>query len=151
MSTYSQKLKDPRWQRKRLEIMNRDGWKCRNCGDEKSTLHVHHWFYYGEPWDADSKILSTLCETCHLYAESVIAAIKPFEYVGDLMKLTCMAVFNSGRKTPNCFVPDDGDHESMIAFAFTEEKEGVQRTNEALSIITSFLHKFSEKRKSEQQ
>lgn len=41
-SAYSEKLKNPRWQKKRLEIFERDGWKCRACQDEKSTLHVHH-------------------------------------------------------------------------------------------------------------
>ena len=29
MSDYVEKLKDPRWQRKRLEIMQRDGFRCR--------------------------------------------------------------------------------------------------------------------------
>lgn len=29
---YAKKLMDPRWQKKRLEIFKRDGWKCQNCG-----------------------------------------------------------------------------------------------------------------------
>lgn len=150
MSTYSQKLLDPRWQRKRLEIMERDGWRCRNCGDEKNTLHVHHWFYDGEPWEVNSKLLSTLCEKCHDYAEAVIAAVKPFGYVSDMMKLTCMAVFNSGGKTPSCFVPDHG-HESLIAFVFTEQLEGKEKRDEALSMMNSYLDGFSKKLKSEHQ
>jgi hypothetical protein len=53
---YSQKLKDPRWQKKRLEILERDGWKCMACGDKEKTLHVHHIFYLPgkEPWDIPS-------------------------------------------------------------------------------------------------
>lgn len=43
--TYKEKLKDPRWQKKRLEIFDRDGWKCVECGDKDSTLNVHHIFY----------------------------------------------------------------------------------------------------------
>jgi len=31
MSTYAEKLKHPLWQRKRLEILNRDGFKCAQC------------------------------------------------------------------------------------------------------------------------
>lgn len=42
---YSEKLKDPRWQKKRLEILNRDEFACRFCGDNKSTLNVHHISY----------------------------------------------------------------------------------------------------------
>jgi len=63
--TYSQKLKDPRWQKKRLEILNRDNFSCRHCGDNESTLHVHHISYQGDPWETDNKMLITLCESCH--------------------------------------------------------------------------------------
>lgn len=64
--TYGEKLKDPRWQKLRLEIMERDDWKCRLCFSEGSTLAVHHEKYTGEnPWDADSSDLVTLCEDCH--------------------------------------------------------------------------------------
>lgn len=62
---YSEKLKDPRWQRKRLEILNRDSFTCQYCGDTKSTLNVHHKQYHGNPWDAPSESLETLCESCH--------------------------------------------------------------------------------------
>jgi hypothetical protein len=71
MKTYSEKLKDPRWQRKRLEIMERDTFTCVICGDDKSTLNVHH-TYYGKgklPWDYDIKHLITLCEPCHKQTE----------------------------------------------------------------------------------
>lgn len=63
--TYSEKLKDPRWQKKRLEILQRDEFKCRMCDDSKSTLHVHHLKYSGDPWEIDSCFLITLCEYCH--------------------------------------------------------------------------------------
>lgn len=63
--TYSEKLKDPRWQKKRLKILERDGFKCCYCGDEETTLNVHHKKYTGEPWEANNEDLETLCETCH--------------------------------------------------------------------------------------
>jgi hypothetical protein len=65
--TYQEKLKDPRWQKKRLEILERDGWCCTNCGSDKSTLHVHHNVYVKnkEPWDYDNNLLQSLCEGCH--------------------------------------------------------------------------------------
>src|SRR5205085_12374091 len=64
---YAQKLKDPRWQKKRLEVMNRDNFTCRMCGDDKSHLNVHHLYYAesGNPWDVHESALLTLCETCH--------------------------------------------------------------------------------------
>lgn len=64
-STYSEKLKDPRWQKKRLEIFNRDNFTCRFCGETEETLNVHHLNYANEPWDVPNDQLLTLCENCH--------------------------------------------------------------------------------------
>ena len=64
--TYAEKLKDPRWQKKRLMIFERDGFTCRNCQSKKKTLHVHHlWYVGGNPWDAPMDALITLCGDCH--------------------------------------------------------------------------------------
>lgn len=63
--TYSEKLKDPRWQKKRLEILNRDEFKCTFCKDESSTLHVHHIAYAKDPWDVPNEDLITVCCHCH--------------------------------------------------------------------------------------
>ena len=67
MKTYAEKLKDPRWQRKRLEIMERDGFTCRDCGTTKNTLAVHHAYYVTGrlPWMYPSWSLTTLCSDCH--------------------------------------------------------------------------------------
>ena len=64
---YFEKLKDPRWQKKRLEIMERAEFKCEWCGDEEKTLNVHHKFYRkgADPWDYPDHALTTLCEECH--------------------------------------------------------------------------------------
>lgn len=64
---YWEKLRDPRWQRKRLEVMERDGFACRSCGDSESTLNVHHGYYVKgrEPWEYRDETLWTLCEECH--------------------------------------------------------------------------------------
>lgn len=67
MSDYFEKLKDPRWQKKRLEIFERDGWRCKECYSKEKTLHVHHLFYLKgkEPWEIPNGFLITLCEDCH--------------------------------------------------------------------------------------
>lgn len=64
--SYSQKLKSPLWQRKRLEIMGRDDFKCTACSLSNETLAVHHIWYTGyNPWDAPDSDLQTLCDPCH--------------------------------------------------------------------------------------
>ncbi len=67
MASYAEKLKDPRWQKKRLKVLERDGFECTDCGDDKKTLHVHHLNYAksGNPWDSKLDDLETLCEDCH--------------------------------------------------------------------------------------
>ncbi len=64
---YSQLLKDPKWQKKRLEVMERDQFTCQSCFDSDSTLNVHHKHYtWGlKPWDYEPDLLITLCESCH--------------------------------------------------------------------------------------
>lgn len=59
--------KDPRWQKRRLEVFERDSWRCVGCGDSTSTLCVHHLYYSGKPWEAEDVALQTLCEPCHSY------------------------------------------------------------------------------------
>ena len=68
---YADKLKDPRWQQKRLEIFERDKFTCKCCQAKDRTLHVHHLYYKNntEPWDYPSEALDTLCEYCHSYLE----------------------------------------------------------------------------------
>ena len=64
---YFAKYKDPRWQKKRLEILDRDEWACQLCHDSESPLHVHHKGYVKgrDPWAYDDSWLATVCEVCH--------------------------------------------------------------------------------------
>ncbi len=66
-TAYSEKLRDPRWQKRRLGVLERDGWTCRFCGATTKTLTVHHrWYVPGfQPWDYPDSALVTLCEDCH--------------------------------------------------------------------------------------
>jgi hypothetical protein len=65
--SYAEKLKDPRWQKKRLEVLNEADWECSNCGQKEETLHVHHPAYQKgkQPWDYATEDLFCLCEKCH--------------------------------------------------------------------------------------
>lgn len=64
--SYSEKLKSPKWQKKRLEILQRDNFKCLCCNNDEKTLHIHHLEYNNcEPWEYENASLITLCEDCH--------------------------------------------------------------------------------------
>ena len=65
--TYSELLKDPRWQKKRLEILQRDNFRCQSCMENEKQLHVHHICNEEDllPWEYKNTDLITLCEECH--------------------------------------------------------------------------------------
>lgn len=77
-SQYWQKLKDPRWQRKRLEAMEKADFTCEICGDSESTLNVHHKEYFKghEPWEYLTEQLCVLCESCHEAQHEKIDVLK---------------------------------------------------------------------------
>ena len=68
---YSRKLQNPKWQKKSLEILQRDQFKCIHCGCDNKELHVHHrWYQFGKDiWDYHDTCFETLCFECHEYIE----------------------------------------------------------------------------------
>lgn len=68
--SYSEKLKDPRWQKVRLKVFERDYWQCMRCDCDNKTLHAHHLKYENgkDPWEYDLKDIVTLCDDCHTKA-----------------------------------------------------------------------------------
>jgi hypothetical protein len=67
---YAEKLRNPKWQKKRLNIFNRDNWTCTICGDMETELQVHHTKYtVNDPWDELDYNLITVCCLCHQQIE----------------------------------------------------------------------------------
>lgn len=84
--TYLEKLKDPRWQKARLRILERDNWTCQYCEDTEKTLHVHHMYYIKgkEPWEAPDNSLIVLCEQCH--EEQTVYIPEEIHRLGEALK-----------------------------------------------------------------
>jgi len=72
-SEYWELLRDPRWQKKRLEVMQRDEFSCSYCGSSNKTLNVHHTYYEkgNAPWEYPTESLHCLCEGCHDKFEAI--------------------------------------------------------------------------------
>lgn len=66
-SDYARLLQHPKWQKKRLEVLEGAEFSCERCGSQDQTLHVHHSFYdrCRKPWEYDDDQLFSLCEQCH--------------------------------------------------------------------------------------
>ncbi|MEE9374531.1 MAG: hypothetical protein V3V00_15860 [Saprospiraceae bacterium] len=97
---WSEQYKDPKWQKKRLEILERDGWKCKNCLSKEKTLHVHHisYDYNKKVWDYHNCRLVSLCDDCHkrehLFMKDAYKnleiALELKNYIAlDIVKLVC--------------------------------------------------------------
>lgn len=86
--TYYEKLKDPRWQKKRLEVMEHNEFACEVCGDNESPLNVHHKEYFKgqEPWEYEIRQLSCLCEDCHEETHDNL----------DILKFVCSYLYLDG-------------------------------------------------------
>ena len=94
---YEELLKDPRWQRKRLEVMQADNFTCQACFRKDKTMNVHHKRYvHGVmPWEYDTRDLITLCDDCHKKHHNTEDKIKYFtiileNMVDNLKKVSCL-------------------------------------------------------------
>ena len=68
---YSEKLKDPRWQKRRLDVLCAANWACEDCGRRDLELHVHHCAYIRamQPWEYGLELLMCVCGPCHTFRQ----------------------------------------------------------------------------------
>ena len=61
----------------RLLIMERDHFKCEECGTTTATLNVHHGCYVPgyDPWEYPPGSLHTLCQPCHKLVQEKLSLV----------------------------------------------------------------------------
>jgi 5-methylcytosine-specific restriction endonuclease McrA len=64
-----QRLDSKDYERLRLKVLERDGWKCQQCGS-REQLHVHHIVHRSQCGADCEENLITLCSDCHKAAHS---------------------------------------------------------------------------------
>lgn len=119
--TYTEKLKNPKWQKRRLEILDRDNWECQLCGDKETEFHVHHKIYNKEPWDALDEHLTSYCKHCHFIIEAFIKA--GIEY--ELVKVNKYADSNKVDKIMVCFLKKEPDYFSIFFIKFNSTENDI--------------------------
>ena len=99
---YKKSYLDPRWQRKRLEIMKRDDFCCLACGESSKTLNVHHTYYVSgrDIWDYPNFCYKTYCSDCHkchheIMADSENKSLEEFEFIVDHLDSINLDIFCS--------------------------------------------------------
>lgn len=96
--TYAEKLKDPRWQKRRLEVMNDAGFECGYCGEKNETLHIHHPAYRkgAAPWEYKAEELACLCATCHDRATKAQAEWSEMGFMSPMDMVSLLCKINDG-------------------------------------------------------
>jgi hypothetical protein len=79
-SGYQKLLRDPRWQKKRLEVLEAAEWRCQDsqCNRDDLTLEVHHLYYIRgqKPWEYPPDAFLALCSGCHTRRQTLERALK---------------------------------------------------------------------------
>jgi hypothetical protein len=142
--TYAEKLKHPLWQKKRLEILQRDNFKCVFCQDDNTSLHVHHNYYNWdkEPWEYPNESLKTACKDCHLIIETLkeyleywdiesITRIKSNNNEGDFMFIAILIKPESINKI--IFVYEYHAKIDSLTLLFETNNAIIERINDCLN------------------
>lgn len=83
---YRRQLANPLWQKKRLEIFERDKFTCQHCNSTSKELHVHHKYYLPiSAWQYKDDCYITLCYECHEIEENGMKIIK--EWINDTLRI----------------------------------------------------------------
>lgn len=129
---YWQKLQDPRWQKRRLEILKRDDHTCQLCGATDTTLNVHHAHYIKgrEPWEYEDDLLKTLCRGCHekwhesqnrlLAATACLIGMDRFDWLVGFAKALAASFANDSRDhgPPPIQLASDDERRGAALFEF---------------------------------
>lgn len=92
VNDFFEQYKDPRWQKKRLKVMQRDNFMCISCQSVENTLNVHHKVPYRKetkPWEYEDDELITLCENCHKSITEIINTCK------SIIMCRCWSVYSA--------------------------------------------------------
>lgn len=141
-TAYSKKLLDPRWQKKRLEIMNRDNFSCTCCGNNESTLNIHHKSYKNNPWEVDNDQLVTVCVLCHKIYEQA-------KKMGDFNGRIRFRQSPNGHKS--YLIGVNSPHSKNTCMCIMIDDDGsfytprMLFTSEYISFVNSFLNETDDK------
>lgn len=53
------------WDTRREKVLDRDGYRCQECGRENTVLHVHHILPISKGGGHELSNLKTVCQSCH--------------------------------------------------------------------------------------
>ena len=133
--TYSELLQDPRWQKKRLKLLEKNNWSCESCHTKDKTLQIHHTYYIkdGLPWEYPDESLKCLCQPCHLERQKLEKDIQKLLGKEDLWFLEGLVAWMVKHRPEICLLMEmlDGEflEETKDLFSSTEFHQSLLRTS----------------------
>jgi hypothetical protein len=144
--SYYELLKHPLWQKKRLEIMQRNGFSCEKCGSTESTLNVHHEYYKKglNPWEYPDESLHCLCEDCHLkthnYIDTINKILRTLSNQDLSLVLGYVSALNMCRECESVLIENDEMISGVADFyQLTADEVRSVQTNNTVSDIDLIL------------
>lgn len=127
MVSYSDRLKDPRWQRRRLEVLNRENFTCETCAATDKTLHVHHKLYRkgAMPWEYEDHELEVLCKDCHESEHNTKEALAREMAEMSLWQLDQLLGYAISLRVDRAWESDDVTKLEPVHVANAEQAEGL--------------------------
>lgn len=152
-ATFFAQYNDPRWQRRRLQVMESVGFQCENCGSKDTTLNVHHKRYRGDqkPWEYEDWELACYCEKCHKkwhdsmesLKDTIALSFNPGELF-EFQRIAAMIEF-----TPFCTTDLYAVTETVgiSEMSLNEDKKNVQDATKYVNVLIESLTKWKRKAK----
>lgn len=130
--SYKEQIAHPLWQKKRLEVFERDNYTCQICLDKDTQLHVHHTeydkTYQTMAWQYPNNVYKTLCKDCHQ------AITEHLEEYGNDKEFNVMKIKKDGKKTVLIYT------NGLLRFNVDNEKtEWMNITEDSTHKIVQFL------------
>lgn len=125
--TYTEQLRHPKWQKKRLEVLEAAGWQCEWCGDTETTFHVHHKQYRkgAMAWDYPREQLAALCEKCHSEEHVAKKELDGLLSEMDAVSIRRMVGYAKALFAMSRWDCEDGNDKLVFKFDSYEEAEAV--------------------------
>lgn len=112
---FLEQYKHPKWQEKRAEVFQANGFACSECGSTERQLHVHHPYYKkgARVWEYECRELLCLCYECHGVYHHVTDKLKEMLAPFDL-RLLCQ-VLGYASAMVDREKKDTGDYDNPLA------------------------------------
>lgn len=139
MKSYLDQLKDPRWQKKRLELFSRAGFRCENCGFSEEQLHAHHRIYRKGKmlWEYPNEEYLVLCRSCHSRVSEKLKVIQERISLLSLDGIAALASILDGVCCHYC-----ENWESWLRWTALEEPWKRQDIETAIQLVANYRNGF---------